>query len=86
MTKIKELKLDLWTNILIDISNHNNTIIAQIQLRTQYTYGYIVNILHILEKKHYIIKKAKGRTQQIEMTAKGYDITKTIIKLKEQMK
>ena len=86
MTKIKTLKLDYWTEIMIDISNHNNSIISQIQHRTKYTYSYIVNILQILEKKHYIIKKAKGRTQIIEMTAKGYQIVKTITELKEQMK
>lgn len=86
MTNIKELKLDLWVNILTDISRHNNTIIRDIQQRTKYTYSYIVNILHILEKKHYVIKKARGRTQQIEMTAKGYKITKTIEELREQMK
>lgn len=83
---ITKLSQDKWTEILIDIYNHEETIGNAISQRTKYTYAFVTQILEVFDKTKIINRRTDGRMRIITLTPKGVELAKHIIEVKRLIK
>ena len=82
---IKELRFDMWMNILKYLTEHTNSTITAVTINIEGSYSHVFNILKLLRAKDLIIVNKQGRKNIIELTNKGWIIANHVKNLQYLM-
>lgn len=78
-----DLKLDIWTEVLITIYNNEDITSTKLAAVTKFTNSHISKIIHILQNKQIIEIIKVGREIHMKTTAKGSLIVMNLIEIKK---
>ena len=76
------LKLDRWTEILLDIDDNPNTIISGVQQRTRCMYAHVLDVIKLLKDQKLVTAKEEGRTTELLVTKTGQTVAYNLRSIK----
>lgn len=80
---MKELKFDMWMNILIYLAENTTNNISSITQGLRSSYAHTFNLCNTLEEAKLITMNKEGRLINIELTTHGWSAAKHIKELKQ---